>query len=258
MTSRLFASALIAGLAAGLASAALQQWFTVPLIQQAELYESGEMTHDFGQPMTAAHDHAAGDHAHDDDGHAHDEGHAHGSDGHAHEHGAGPEGLTRTALTALTTVLAMAGFGLLLTAGFALAERLTGARIDLRAGLAWGGAGFLATQLATAAGLPPELPGSAAAELGARQTWWVFAAVATAAGLAALGYLRGPVRWVGLALIALPHLVGAPHPHELWGVTPPELSGLFAARVLFVGAVGWLVLGAVAGHLWSRGESRPA
>lgn len=256
MTSRLFASALLAGLAAGLVTAALQQWFTVPLIQQAELYESGVLTHDFGQPMAAGHDHAPAAGGHD---HATAGGHDHGDAGHGdHEHGDGPEGLTRAGLTLLTTVLAMAGFGLLLTAGFWLAERLTGAKIDLRTGLGWGAAGFLATQLATGAGLPPELPGSAAAELGARQTWWVFAAVATAAGLGLLAYLPGLARWAGLILIALPHLVGAPHPDELYGVVPPELAGLFAARVLTVGAAGWLVLGAVAGHLWSRAEARPA
>ncbi|SFH97316.1 CbtA family protein [Albimonas pacifica] len=282
MTSRLLASALFAGLAAGLASAALQQWFTVPVIEVAELYESGEMTHDFGQAAAGAHDHgdghthadgaadghshaadAADGHSHAataDDGHSHaagaDAGHSHAADAQGHSHGDGPEGLMRTGLTALTTVLAMVGFGLLLTAGFSLAERLTGARIDLRAGLAWGAAGFAATQLATAVGLPPELPGSAAAELGARQTWWVMAALGTAAGIAVLAYVPGPARWAGLVLIAAPHLVGAPHPDQMWGVVPPELAGIFAARVLAVGAVGWLVLGGVAGHLWSR--ARPA
>jgi len=53
-------------------------------------------------------------------------------------------------------------------------------------------------------------------------------------------------------MIAAPHLVGAPHPEVFEGVVPPELSALFAARVLAVGAFGWAALGALAGHFWSR------
>lgn len=257
MTRRLLASALIAGLAAGLATAALQQWFTVPVIQQAELYETGALTHPFAE--AAGHDHASAAHgaeaAHD---HGADQGAAAEHDHHAHDHGEGPGPLTRAGLTMLNTVLAMAGFGLIMTAGFALAERFAGVKVDLRAGLLWGGAGFICTQLATGIGLPPELPGSAAEALEARQAWWALAAVSSALGLGALAFLRGPVRFIGLALLALPHIVGAPHPELFFGVAPPELAGLFAARALAVGAVGWLVLGAVAGHLWSREDPAAA
>jgi len=56
----------------------------------------------------------------------------------------------------------------------------------------------------------------------------------------------------GALLIAAPQLFGAPHPHEFEGVVPPELSALFVARVLAVGALGWAALGALAGHFWSR------
>ncbi|MEI2612914.1 MAG: CbtA family protein [Candidatus Promineifilaceae bacterium] len=41
----------------------------------------------------------------------------------------------------------------------------------------------LAFQLAPAFGLPPELPGMAAADLGARQVWWCGTALATGVGI---------------------------------------------------------------------------
>ncbi|MCH8169148.1 MAG: CbtA family protein, partial [Proteobacteria bacterium] len=157
----------------------------------------------------------------------------------------------------LKTVLATCGFGLLLVAGFALAERLKLTRIDLRTGLLFGLAGFASIQLLPSMGLSPELPGAAAGELAQRQLWWLATVAGTAIGIALIAWGNPAAKIAGAVLIAAPHLVGAPHPHEFEGVVPPELSALFAARVLVVGALGWAALGAPAGHFWSR-EAAPA
>ena len=58
-------------------------------------------------------------------------------------------------------------------------------------------AGFAVFMLAPSLGLPPELPGMPAAELGPRQVWWLLTAAATAAGLALLAFRRTPVWAVG-------------------------------------------------------------
>lgn len=239
MLKSLLASALFAGLIAGLFSAALQLVHVVPLIHEAELYESGEIAHFGGAPAAGGgHDHGSHDH----------EAHDHGAAG----HGEGFD-LRRAGLTTLFMILTFCGFALILVAGFALAERAGLTRVDARKGLLWGLAGFAAVQLAPAAGLAPELPGSGAAALEARQLWWLFAAVATAAGLALIAFGRGaPALAGGAALIVLPHLIGAPHPDGYAGVTPPELAALFAARTLAAGLVAWAALGALAGHFWSR------
>lgn len=230
MLKSLFASALFAGVAAGLLAALLQMALLVPLIAEAELYETGVKTH-FGE-AGEAHDHTAGDHAHEDEG-----------------------GALRHVQTALFTMLAMCGFGLLLTVGFALVERFGLDRITLAKGAIWGLAGFAAFQLLPAIGLPPELPGASSAPLEARQFWWLITGAASILGIALAVY--GAMAWklAGVALIALPHLIGAPHPEDFAGLTPPELSALFAARALGVGAASWLALGAVAGLLWSRRAS---
>jgi cobalt transporter subunit CbtA len=96
------------------------------------------------------------------------------------------------------------------------------------------------------------MPGAGAAELAQRQTWWLLTVAASAAGIGLIAWGNMAMKIVGVALIAAPHLIGAPEPEAFAGVVPPELSGLFAVRVLAVGAVGWAALGAIAGHFWSR------
>ena len=237
MVKPLLASALFAGLIAGLFAAGLQLAFTVPLIAEAELYESGTLTH-FGGPAETA-------------GHTHDAGTG-GVPGQDHTHDAGEGGFSRHLLTVLTTVLVTCGFGLVLVAAFALTERYDLIRIDLKTGLMFGLAGFAATQLMPSLGLSPELPGSAAGALADRQLWWLGTVVATLGGLALIAFGSPAIKVGGAVLIAVPHLIGAPHPDHPEGVVPPELAALFAARVLAVGALGWGALGALAGHFWSR------
>jgi len=225
MLRTLLASALFAGLIAGLFAAALQQAFLVPLIGQAELYETGTLTH------FPTHESAGAQQSQD---------------------AAAPANPNRHILTVLMTVLTTCGFALVLVAAFALAERMGLARIDQRSGLLFGLAGFAAVQLMPALGLSPELPGAAAGELVSRQLWWIGTVLATAAGIALIAWGNMAAKVAGAVLIAAPHLVGAPHPESFAGVVPPELSALFAARVLAVGALAWAALGALAGHLWSR------
>ncbi len=228
MLKTLLASALFAGLIAGLFAAGLQQVFLVPLIVEAELYETGAAIH-FGAAQAAA-------------GHGSAAGHA----------AAGGGDLVRTLLTVLMTVLGTCGFGLILVAGFALAERMALTRIDLRTGLLFGLSAFAATQLMPSMGLSPELPGAAAGELSHRQIWWLATVAGTFIGIGLIAWGNTAAKIAGAVLIAAPHLVGAPHPQVFEGVVPPELSALFAARVLVVGALGWAALGALAGHFWSR------
>lgn len=238
----MLAGGLIAGCAAGLLAALLHFAFIQNLILLGEEYETGARVHftgvghDMGTPAEGAAAPAAGhDHA-------------------SHDHGSSGEtpALRRNGLTVLFGALIYAGYGLMLTAGFALAGHF-GKSITAREGVLWGIAGFAAFQLAPAMGLAPELPGAIAADLGARQIWWAGTVMATAAGIALLAYGRGGLALLGgLVLIALPHLIGAPHPDGFFGVTPPELAAEFSARALGMGFATWAVLGALAGWLWSR------
>jgi len=225
MFKQIVTSALFAGFAAGLIAAALHFLLLQPLILQAELYETGTLVH-FGGAQDVAHDHTA----------------------HSHDTAAGTTDLKRNTLTVLFTILQYTGFAFVLLALMTLAiER--GITITPRTGLLWGIAGFTAVQLAPSIGLPPELPGSAAAELAARQFWWIATIATTIIALGLIAFGKGwPVWAAAIALLLAPHLIGAPHPQTLTGPVPPELAGLFAARVLGVGMAAWTVMGLTAAH----------
>lgn len=224
MMRRVLLAALAAGLAVGVLVTALQAFTTTPLILAAEVYEA-----------------AGGGEAH---GHAHDDGHAHDGDG------AFPGGeVDRLVSTLLANVVTSVGFALLLVAGFALSGR----HVDERQGLLWGLAGFAVFALAPAAGLPPELPGTMAAELADRQAWWLFAAGGAAVGLWLIVFWRNRFGIpLGLAAALLPHVVGAPAPEAMGGSAPPELAAEFAALAIAVQAVFWAMLGWIAGGLYRR------
>ena len=244
MIKTLILSAAAAGLAAGIFTAVVQHVTTIPIIIEAEKYEGGAVAHDHGAGAPA-HDHAAPA----VDAAAPAQGVASVTAAAEADEWAPADGIQRTLYTSLATTVIGIGFGLALLAAMTLA----GVRIDARMGLAFGVAGFIAVALAPALGLPPEIPGSGAAELGARQTWWFFTVGATAIGIAGLLLAKSP--WLqigGVVLIALPHIVGAPHPQEFVSTAPAELAGHFVATSLAVTAIFWAVLGYASGAFYER------
>jgi len=216
---RLVFAALCAGLIAGVLTTLAHQIGTVPLILQAEVHEQA------AQPAAS---------------------HGHGTAA-AWE----PEGWTgRAAYTTLTDILTATGFGLLLTAGFAL----RGGTISWREGLFWGLAGFATFTLAPCLRLPPELPGSEAAPLVQRQLWWLAAAASTGAGLALLAFTRH-AGWavLGAVLLVLPHVYGAPQPEDHASHAAPELlAHQFVVAVTVSSLLFWLSLGAASGYFYRR------
>ncbi len=242
MLKRMLTSALIAGFAAGLLAALLHFTFVQQLILIGEQYETGEAVHYQGvAPADAGHPHNAAEPAD----------HSHAASGDK----AAPSSLTRNALTVLVSALVYVAYALVLVAGFGLLT-LMGRTISPAEGILWGIGGFAAFQMAPALGLPPELPGTMAADLAARQVWWWGTALATATGLGLLAYGRGPALWaIAIALLAAPHLIGAPELDGFSGLAPPEVAAAFSARVLGVGLTVWAFMGGLAGWMWARSET---
>ena len=218
MLARTLAVGLLAGVLAGAFASAAQMVRIVPLILEAEVLEVADHS-----------EHAAD------------------------EASWSPESsVGRTTYTLIVNLLVGVGFGLLLVGTFVLAE-MAGRSIDAFRGLLWGLAGFLVFALVPSAGLPPELPGTVAAELPVRQLWWIGTAVATALGLGLVAFGRAPwVRALALPVIALPHLIGAPQPSEHGGTAPAALAREFVTASLATTGLFWIVLGTTSGWLYKR------
>lgn len=240
MIARVLSAGLLAGLIAGLLVAAIQHFSTTPLILKAETFEAAKSAiAPHIAPGDAGHGHAHGDQA-----------------GHAGDNAWKPQGgLERTAFTTLVTIATASAFALLVLA----AMLASGDRIGPLAAAAFGLAGFLAFGLAPAAGLPPELPGAASADLPDRQIWWLGTALATAAGLWLIVRQGGILAVAaGLALILLPHLIGAPHVAEQASKVPAELAARFAALSLVIQALTWIGAASAAGLVWQWLDRRAA
>ena len=226
-------SAALAGLIVGVVISIAQFFGTVPLIQQSEVYER--------KATPPAHQHA---------GATQDQAKAHN-----HESEWEPEaGFQRNAFTVGANVLTAIGFALLLTGIYAIRGR----QVSWREGLLWGLAGFVVFVAAPGLGLPPELPGMPVAPLTARQTWWIATAAATAGGLGLLAFRT--TAWaavLGLVLIALPHLIGAPLAPENHSELPAALSHRFIVVVTMTSLLFWALLGVATSLAFGR-ISRPA
>ena len=241
MIQRVLKAGFLAGLVVGLAVAVLQQFTTSQLILKGEVYEKAAHDHhaalnSSALPIVLAHDHGTGTAATDPD--------------EEEEEGWQPaEGWQRIAATSIATIATSIGYALILIAAMLLA----GVPIMPGTAFLWGIAAFAATSLAPALGLSPELPGSAAAPLIARQVWWVATALCTAGGIFLLARLRyATAKIAGIVLILAPHIVGAPQTPNFKSTAPAELAAQFAATSLVVSAVLWALLGLAVGYAWQR------
>ncbi len=142
MFKRIAYTAGFTGLLAALLLTLLQSFWVVPLIQQAETYENAPAEHVHEQAGVVAE--------------------------HSHEHDEAawePEnGWQRVLSTTGGNLVVAVGFALMLAGLYTL--RAPGSPLQ---GAGWGLAGFAVFVLAPTLGLPPELPGTAAAELSQRQ-----------------------------------------------------------------------------------------
>jgi cobalt transporter subunit CbtA len=241
MIQRVLKVGFLAGLVVGLAIAVLQHLTTSQLILQGEVYENAAHHHHAALnspalPIVLVHDHGTSAAASEPD--------------EEEDEGWQPaNGWQRVTATSVATIATSIGYALILIAAMLAA----GVTIVPRTAFLWGIAAFAATSLAPALGLSPELPGSAAAPLLSRQVWWIATALSTAAGIFLLARLEyTTAKMLAIALILLPHLIGAPKPPNFKSTAPAELAAQFASTSLVVSAVLWALLGLAVGYAWQR------
>jgi cobalt transporter subunit CbtA len=232
--SRTLGTALVAGAAAGVLLFVLQSWTTLPLIHQAERYETAQ----------------APDHPH------------------SHANEPSDNQLVRTAYTTAADVLVGIGFAMLLAGLYALSGKSS-----LWQGLLWGLAGFATFHLGPALVVPPSIPALELAPLSIRQAAWLIAAFSTGLGLAIFAFGSKAAKVGGLLLLFLPSVLFR-FLFSVSGsdIPSPALSALehlFIVYVLGDFLLFWLVLGAISGWMfqssadlrtglatWSEGQLR--
>ncbi len=233
-------SALVAGIVAGVGLTGLQTLKVYPLIFAAEAFEDAGSAP--GAASAAAHDHHAHEGSQGANG-AKDAGHQHNETAWMPADGA-----ERLLYSLLSNVLMGVALGLILAAVFALRQI-----INWRHGVVWGLGGFIALNLAPAVGIPPELPGMPVGDLLAKQIWWLSTALLTAGGIALIFLCNGVVwRVLGVAMIALPQIYGAPHLPSIDSAVPAVLAADFATASLATNLVFWTVLGLLTAEAMAR------
>ena len=226
MIKRIAQTAGFTGLLAALLLTLLQSFWVAPLILQAESYEKAPPA------AEVVHEHAAGAAAHSHDAQAWE-----------------PEdGWQRVLSTTGGNLVVAVGFALMLAGLYTLRAPTRTAQ-----GLLWGLAGYATFVLAPTLGLPPELPGTAAADLTLRQTWWIGTAASTAAGLALIVFGRNwLLKGLGLAILAVPHFIGAPQPQVHSMLAPEALEAQFKIASQLTNVAFWLALGLISAWLFRR------
>ena len=165
----------------------------------------------------------------------------------------GPE---RLSYTFAANILAAIGFATILIALMSFGER----QVSWRSGLVWGLAGFTVFFVSPSLGLPPELPGMQTADFAQRQSWWLMAVISTAAGLACIAFAEKYYKILGVGLLFIPHIVGAPqppvnsfiHPDASVVASMEQLHNQFIQLASFVNFFYWLVLGLMSAFLVQR------
>jgi len=236
-------AALLMGLISGLGASMLQRFTTTPIILSAEEYEIVE-----DDAPASANSHG------EEPSHAQkaivERDHVHNKEAWAPE-----DGIERAFFTTVANVLTGIGFSLLLLSVMAFNRKA-----NAKNGLVWGLAGFAVFFIAPGLGLRPEIPGMQAAVLEGRQGWWLMTVMFSAVGLALLVFGDKFSRFGGLILIAVPHILGAPHQEVQSFIHPDQmavkiLNGLavkFMWATAFTAGVFWISLGAMSGYVSER------
>lgn len=254
-------TALVVALAMGSLQTALQHRWAVPVILAAEVFEAGATS----QATESSSTHQ--------DGHSHDDAHAYPAQllAGSHEHEPAQEwapadGYERTFWSWVANVLDTLALTLLAFAALATAQLVSNRRGDravraFPAGMVVAAMGWFSLHLWPALGLPVELPGMEAADLTARQGWWLWAVVSALAACALLTLSRQSWRWpLAALLLALPFVAGAPHlagdPLAAFGPEAQaqmrELQVRFGLVSHLLAATQWLGIGCLGGWLFAR------
>jgi len=249
MIRQIFLTALLTGVLAGFVLTSLQSVKVIPLILAAEEFEGGEIT-TYGSHQSTKEE-INSDHHDAEAAAAHDhETNVLATDGHSHDEEAwGPaDGFERLFFTFVANVFLATGWSFLLCAVYMNVKNN-----NVIKGITAGIVGYLTFFALPSIGLSPELPGTLAAALEHRQTWWITTVACSAIGFAVIFFTRNKAYQVAaLALVLLPHIIGAPVPDVHGGTAPEVMFNDYVNATFITNGIFWVILGAISVTLFKK------
>ena len=104
---------------------------------------------------------------------------------------------------------------------------------------------------------PPGTPAMLVPDHDAAQIWWFITVIFSAAGLATIVFVRSNLlKILGIVLVTLPHIWGAPPVIDGESQVPANLAITFSAASIALSAIFWIVIGFLSGLLFERSKSK--
>lgn len=181
--------------------------------------------------------------------------HHHGTVINAEEAWAPEDGVERHGWNFASNFLLVFAYTLILMSFMSFRDSVTPLK-----GVVWGFAAYLIIFVIPAFGLSPEIPGMEAAQLEGRQAWWFLTVILSAVAFWLIAFENKQYKLVGILLLILPHLLGAPQP-EIHGFANTEpkaveaLTGLwhsFLLQTYLANAILWIIIGALSGLMTQK------
>ncbi len=165
------------------------------------------------------------------------------------------DGLERSSWSFIANFLVCFAYALILLSAMSMKSSVNSVK-----GLFWGGAAYLSIFVAPALGLPPEIPGMEAAHLEGRQSWWLFTVALTAMGIWLIVFQENKIKVLGLILLFIPHIIGAPQPeiHGFANTNPQAVEELtrlwhdFIVQTSLANALLWIIIGGLSGYFTQK------
>ena len=234
MIKKLILTALLSGIIAGTILTGLQAFKTVPLIHQAEQYESKDLIIYSKAKHLNNVEHKSKD--------------IHHKGMNEEDMWSPNDGIERTTYTLISNIVLAIGFSFILLSLYLYINNL-----NIKKAIVSGIVGYLVFFALPSLGLHPELPGTLAASLHDRQTWWIDTVLASAIGFLILFFNKNNLfKLMAIFIIALPHIVGAPHSSIHAGTAPFEMLESFEISSFITNGIFWIILSIITVILFNK------
>ena len=165
------------------------------------------------------------------------------------------DGMERNSWSFVTNFLLCFAYALILVSAMTIKGSVNTVK-----GFYWGLAAFIALFVSPALGLPPEIPGMEASQLENRQSWWIMTVIVSIIALWLMVYQRKLYKALGLLLMVMPHIIGAPQPevHGFVNTDPQAIKELtdlwhqFIVHTTIANALMWIAIGTASGFLTNK------